>query len=171
MIAVILFQACCFYLDVVKYNQMNLRHQLRVLDKSFHPKMLIVFRIGLGLGLFLKGIQFVQDKSLIRHVFSESLILQDYFWLQTLIPWLSLLCGVFIILGLFTRLATLIQIPILVGSIVFVNSKKGVYAGETELWFSILILILLIVFLFEGGGPLSWDKSIQKEKEEESEVR
>ena len=150
---------------------MNLRHQIKVLDKSFHPKLLIVLRICLGLALFIKGIQFIQDKSLIRHVFSESLILQDYFWLQTLIPWLSLLCGVFIILGLFTRLATLIQIPILVGAIIFVNSKKGVYAGESELWFSIFILVFLIVFLFEGGGPLSWDKSIQKEKEENSEAR
>ena len=148
---------------------MNLRHQLNVLDKSYHPKLLIFFRICLGLALFLKGIQFIQDKSLIRHVFTESLILQEYFWLQTLIPWLNLLCGVFIILGLFTRLATLIQIPILIGAIVFVNSKKGVYAGESELLFSIFILVLLLLFLFEGGGPFSWDKSIKKEKEENAE--
>ena len=146
---------------------MNLEKRINRLDRSFHPQWLAICRILLGLALFIKGISFVRDKSFIRNVFNESLILQDYYWLQTIIPWLNLLCGVFIIIGLFTRLAVLIQIPILIGAIVFVNSKNGIFQGESELLFSIIVLILLIVFLLEGGGPLSWDKEIKKENHAE----
>ena len=126
-------------------------------------KWIVVFRVILGLSLFLKGIQFIQDKSLIRKVFSESLILQDYFWLQTLIPWLNILCGFFIVIGVFTRLMVALQIPIIIGAIVFVNSQKGVYEGESELALSIVILVLLFVFLVIGGGNLSWSQLIDKE--------
>lgn len=135
-------------------------HQYKIISL----KWLAILRVFLGLSLFIKGIRFIQDKTEIAQVFHESLILQKYFWLQTIIPWMNLLCGVFIIIGLYTRLAVLIQIPILIGAIVFVNTKKGLFAGESELAFSIVILVLLIFFLFFGGGYLSYDKSIHNEK-------
>ncbi len=125
----------------------------------------LIFRILLGVGLFLKGIDYIRNKSLIRNAFTDSTSLQDYFWLQTLIPWLNLLCGVFIIIGLFTRLAAFIQIPILVGAIVFVNAKKGLFAGDSELLLSVAILLLLIMFSIKGSGPVSWDKWIKKDKD------
>ncbi|MEI8053491.1 MAG: DoxX family protein [Bacteroidota bacterium] len=125
----------------------------------------MIFRILLGIGLFLKGIDYIRNKSLIRNAFTDSKSLQDYFWLQTLIPWLNLLCGVFIIIGLFTRLAAFIQIPILVGAIVFVNAKKGMFAGDSELLLSVAILLLLIIFSIKGSGPVSWDKWIKKDKD------
>lgn len=133
-------------------------------NRTISLKWLAILRIFLGLSLFIKGILFIQDKSEINQVFHESLILQKYFWLQTIIPWLNLLCGVFIIIGLYTRLAVVIQIPILIGAIVFVNAKKGLFAGESELGISIATLVLLIVFLFMGGGHLSYDKALYKEK-------
>ncbi len=132
--------------------------------KKISLKWLAILRVFLGVSLFIKGILFIQDKSEIAQVFHESLILQKYFWLQTIIPWMNLLCGVFIIIGLYTRLAVLIQIPILIGAIVFVNAKKGLFAGESEFAFSIVILVLLIVFLFMGGGYLSYDKAIYNDK-------
>jgi uncharacterized membrane protein YphA (DoxX/SURF4 family) len=138
----------------------NINKESNLNKSSF--KWLVIIRVILGLSLFIKGIQFIYDKSLIRQVFTESLILQDYYWLQTLIPWLNLLGGVFIILGLFTRLAVLLELPILIGAVIFVHSTKGIYEGESELVFSIFILVLLIVFLFVGGGPLSWDKYIKR---------
>ena len=133
-------------------------------NRTISLKWLAILRVLLGMSLFIKGIHFIQNKSEIAQVFHESLILQKYFWLQTIIPWMNLLCGVFIIIGLYTRLAVLVQIPILIGAIVFVNTKKGLFAGESELAFSIVILVLLIVFLFMGGGHLSYDKYIHNDK-------
>ena len=133
-------------------------------NKTISLKWLTILRVFLGLSLLIKGIRFIQNKSEIAQVFHESLILQKYYGLQTIIPWLNLLCGVFIIIGLYTRVAVIIQIPILIGAIVFVNTKKGMFAGESELAFSILILVLLVVFLFFGGGFLSYDKSLRNDK-------
>ncbi len=144
---------------------MKIQQHLQLIEKKNHPKWLVVFRIILGLSLFLKGIQFIENKTLLQKVVNETAVLNDYFWLQTLIPWINIFGGAFILIGLFTRFACLIQIPILIGAIVFVNSKTGLFAGESELAFSIIILSLLILFIVEGDGLLSWRKTIKKEED------
>ena len=144
---------------------MKIQQHLQLIEKKNHPKWLVVFRIILGLSLFLKGIQFIENKTLLQKVVNETAVLNDYFWLQTLIPWINIFGGAFILIGLFTRFACLIQIPILIGAIVFVNSKTGLFAGEPELAFSIIILSLLILFIVEGDGLLSWRKTIKKEED------
>ena len=144
---------------------MKIQQHLQLIEKKNHPKWLVVFRIILGLSLFLKGIQFIENKTLLQKVVNETAVLNDYFWLQTLIPWINIFGGAFILIGLFTRFACLIQIPILIGAIVFVNSKTGLFAGESELAFSIIILSLLILFIVEGDGLLSWHKTIKKEED------
>ena len=78
-------------------------------------------------------------------------------WLPIVITWLHLLGGFFIIIGLFTRLSTLFLIPVLAGAVIFINLPRGIFAHGSEFGFSLAILILLIVFFIEGGGPLSMD--------------
>ncbi len=143
---------------------MNLIKNLNEWSSQHHPKWLVVLRVVLGLLLFLKGIQFIQNSTLIGQMISESPSLQNFIKFQTVIPWLHLLGGLLIILGLFTRIASLVQVPILLAAIIFVNAKKGVFAGESDLLFSIVILILLIVFIIEGGGPFSLDNRRRKQK-------
>ena len=142
------------------------RKEIKIAHKINRFGYVVVFRVLLGLGLFIKGLQFVKDKSILNQVFKESLILQDYFWLETIIPWLNLLCGFFIIVGLYTRFNIILQIPILVGAIIFANAKKGIYAGDAELALSIVILVLLLFFLFEGSGPYSLDRWMRKGDDE-----
>ena len=78
-------------------------------------------------------------------------------WLAIVITWLHLLGGFFIIIGLFTRLSTLLLIPVLLVAVLFVNLPRGIFAPGSEFGFSLAVLILLIVFFVEGGGPLSLD--------------
>jgi uncharacterized membrane protein YphA (DoxX/SURF4 family) len=126
---------------------------------------LIILRVGLGFALVVKGIMFIQNNALIRQVFSDTLLLKKYLWLQTIIPWINLLGGVLIIVGLYTRLMVTIQIPILVGAVIFVGAKDGVYQGETGLLLSISVLILLVFFLFKGPGIPSLDYTLRFKKE------
>lgn len=128
---------------------------------DFKADWLIILRVGLGFSLVVKGIMFIQNNALIHQVFTESLLLRNYLWLQTFIPWINLLGGVLIVVGLFTRLSVIIEIPILIGAIVFVGAKDGVYQGETGLFFSILILILLFLFLIKGAGVPSLDHALR----------
>jgi uncharacterized membrane protein YphA (DoxX/SURF4 family) len=62
-----------------------------------------------------------------------------------------------IIIGLFTRFVAALQIPILLGAIFFINSGDGIFASASELMLSLGVLLLLLIFLVEGGGPVSLD--------------
>ncbi|OYX97029.1 MAG: DoxX family protein, partial [Sphingobacteriia bacterium 35-40-5] len=66
--------------------------------------------------------------------------------------------GVLITLGLVTRFAAVIQIPILLGAVFFVNLTKGFSPLNSELWLSVLVLMLLILFWIVGSGPYSVDQ-------------
>ena len=141
---------------------MRVSNYLNIIDQKKRSGIFIITRVGLGVSLTIKGIQFIQNNSLIRNVFADSLLLQKYLWLQTIIPWANLLGGVFIVIGLFTRIASFIQIPILLGAIFFVDAQKGVYQGQSSLWFSILLLFFLFVFLIQGAGRPSLDMALRK---------
>ena len=136
---------------------MGMLHRLDKWSTTHHPRWLVFLRAALGVSLFLKGITFLSNTVKLENILSESGI--DFFtsWLPLVIAWLHLLCGFFIIIGLFTRLATLILIPILFFAVLFVNARQGVFAGESEFGFSLVILLMLIFFFIEGGGPLSLD--------------
>jgi len=58
---------------------------------------------------------------------------------------------------MFTRAACLIQIPVLIGAIVFVNinATRDAFSPYSELFLSVIVLLLLIYFLIIGNGPLS----------------
>jgi len=75
-----------------------------------------------------------------------------------IITYANLLGGFLVIVGLFTRWASIVQIPILLGAIIFINVKAGMSAGNSELLLSILVLILLIVFAVKGSGVISADE-------------
>jgi uncharacterized membrane protein YphA (DoxX/SURF4 family) len=132
-------------------------------QKKMYPKWLVVLRILLGILLFMKGIQFIYDNTPIQQVFQKQNILQELTWLQTIIPWVHLLGGVFIVIGMFTRLAIVFQLPILIGAIFFSQEKINSVAYNSSLAYAIVILVLLFIFLFVGNGPISWMKMIRKE--------
>lgn len=146
---------------------MSLLHQMNEWSSKHHPKWLVVLRVVLGLCLFIKGFTFIQNSVLLSDVIAQTSIIKNAEWLTTIIPWLHLLGGSMIIGGLFTRLSCLVQIPILLGAIIFVNARRGIFAGESDLLFSLIVFILLVFFFIEGGGPLSLDSYFSKSAKED----
>ncbi len=146
---------------------MSLMHQMNDWSSKHHPKWLVFLRVMLGLCLLIKGISFIQNDVLLSGVISQTSFIQNASWLTTLIPWLHLLGGIMILAGLFTRFSCLVQIPILLGAIIFVNVKQGLFAGGSDLLFSIIIFILLLLFFIEGGGPLSLDNFLRNHAKKE----
>ena len=67
--------------------------------------------------------------------------------------------GIFIAIGLYTRLADLIQIPMIVGAMLLVSSPARIVisGGSVDLVLSIVVLALLVVFLVFGSGRFSID--------------
>lgn len=147
-----------------KPRYMNQFARVRELGKSRYALWLLVLRIGLGLALFFKGIQFMRNDALLSEVISVSQGIQKYAWLQVFIPWVHLFGGLMILIGLFTRWVALVQIPIVVGAIFFVKQDSRAYFGNLELPLAILVFLLLLVFVVLGDGMLSWKRLIQSER-------
>ena len=141
---------------------MGLLHRLDHWSVTHHPKWLVLLRVALGISLFIKGISFLSNSVALEQVITNSILGKNAIWLSSVIVWLHLFGGFMISIGLFTRLAVALQIPILAGAVIFVNASRGLFAGESELSFSIIILALLIFFFVEGGGPISLDSYFRK---------
>jgi putative oxidoreductase len=143
---------------------MTYLQQVNVWSSKHQRNWFVVLRALLGLSLFLKGIQFIKNTEVLERLIAQSTASQNALWLNTFIPWLHLFGGIMIIAGLFTRLSVLIQVPVLIGAVFFTNFKQGFFSGEPDLLFSIVILVLLLFFLVEGGGQFSLDKSLRESK-------
>ncbi len=135
---------------------MGLLHQLNEWSTTHHPRWLVILRVALGFSLLLKGISFISNTVGLQTLLQSSGLPSNE-WLTTIIACIHLLGGVLMIVGLFTRWVALAQIPVLTGAVIFINAKRAVFAGESELMLSLVILLLLIFFFFEGGGRISLD--------------
>lgn len=125
------------------------------------PKWLTLFRIALGLIILWKGISFFKDSVAVETLLRNGniqMLGDNSQTISFIITYLNLLGGFFIAIGLFTRWMCLLQIPIIIGAIVFVNSKIGMSFSNTELLLSMVVLILLIIFSIKGSGIISADE-------------
>jgi len=137
-------------------------HQLEQWSTTRHPRWLVFLRVALGICLFFKGITFMSNSVHLETLLAESSLSKFSSWLPLAITWAHLLGGFLIIIGLLTRWATLLQIPILLGAVIFVNASGGIFAAESDFAFSLIVLVLLIFFFIEGGGPLSLDNYFKR---------
>lgn len=125
------------------------------------PRWLTIVRILLGLILFWKGILFIKDSSdlqLLLQRMSIGVVDKNSEVIAFLITYINLLGGLFITAGLFTKTSSIVQIPILIGAVFFVNTKDGLNQSTPELILSAIVLILLIVFAIKGSGVISADE-------------
>jgi uncharacterized membrane protein YphA (DoxX/SURF4 family) len=112
-----------------------------------------LIRIYLGLALFIRGWMILADPSAITRLTGAQ---ELYMWYSYVIAG-HLIGGAFLTFGWFTRIAALIQIPILVGAVFLVHIKQGLMSVGQSLELASLVLILLLVFAVFGSGQWSVD--------------
>jgi len=132
--------------------------QIRSKSAAENARWIVILRIGLGVALCLKGISFVRDSSVVEKMVFTYFPEKYFSWLVLFISWSNMFCGFMIVIGLLTRWAVLIQIPILLGAVIIFLVGRQVPMGSSEFILSFIILVLLVVFEIEGGGPLSLDE-------------
>ena len=121
-----------------------------------------LLRIYLGIGLFVKGIQFLSDMTYLSSLLSESGRLPIMQFLLThYIPLAHVGGGLMLALGLWTRTAILANIPVLFGAVFFVYIDQGLFRQNQGLEFTALVLFLLIILLIWGPGRLSVDNYLK----------
>lgn len=115
-------------------------------------------RIFLGTALFIRGLIMLSDPAAIVTLAGED---RTYWWFSYIT--ISHIVGGFLLaIGLFTRIAALIQIPVLVGAVFLIHLKQGLLSVGQSLELSVLVLILLLIYFVFGGGRLSVDEYRRK---------
>jgi putative oxidoreductase len=134
---------------------------------SHRPGFLDIFRIALGIFITYKGLYFISHMDELKmtaqgvNVWFAGAAIAHY------VIFAHILGGPLIIVGLFTRIACLIQIPILLGAVILVNAPKGFLSvgNYMELALSLVVLAGLVVFVIFGAGRFSIDEKRRKEME------
>ena len=147
---------------------MNLVQRIEKWGDAHHPKWIDFIRITLGLVLVMKGFQYINNMTELTNTIGKAAIINTFSvsFASHYVVFAHLIGGALIICGLLTRFACVIQIPILLGAIIFVNIAGGLFQAQSELWFSVLILILLVFFTVEGSGPISVDEWMKTHNDE-----
>lgn len=139
---------------------------MRVLTKiqawgdQHHPKWLDFFRIALGIILIWKGIAFIMNLSALTGYLISSGIDDEIGsavsinFIAHLIIALHLIGGFCIAMGMHTRLFCLLNLPVLIVAVFFVELRHSVLQPYSEPWLSIFVLLALGCFLIEGDGVL-----------------
>jgi uncharacterized membrane protein YphA (DoxX/SURF4 family) len=145
---------------------MSTLQAIRQWSEAHHPRWLVILRIGLGLILLGKGINFMHDSALLEElVYGNSHLAQNNaHWLPIIICWANILGGFMIMIGLWTRLMCLLQLPILIGAIIDINAQASGFQAGNELLLAIGALLLTVFFLIEGSGRLSLDAYFQRNR-------
>ena len=131
-----------------------------------HPKWLDSLRILLGLILLLKGIALILNREqVIINMEASNIDVFSFLATSQYVLVFYIAGGLLVAIGLLTRVIILFQIPILVATIIFIDFHKGLFALNSELIYSILILGLLLFFLIYGSGKFSVDYLLSNSKE------
>ena len=135
------------------------RHRSAALD---------VVRVYLGVGLLIRGLVFLSDPGAYLDLLPNpregalgSFAVLHYVGLAHVGG------GLLLAAGLLTRLAALVQIPILAGAAFLVHLPAGV--TDQSFAFAALVLALLSVFAVWGGGPWSLDDVVAERTAREAE--
>lgn len=144
---------------------MNFIHSIEKWGEAHHPKWLDLIRVVLGIFLFLKGVEFMNNLDPLINLMSKSEFLGSLSLgiLAHYVVLMHLVGGCMIAAGLLTRLASIVQIPILIGAVFLVHSSAGIFASYSTVWISVIVLLLLIYFLISGSGPLSVDEWMRRQ--------
>src|ERR1051326_7557752 len=131
---------------------MNSIQKIESWGDHHQTKWLAFFRVVLGIVIFIKGLYFVQNTDAINAMLANSAVSIYSVFFAHCVALAHLVGGVLIAIGLITRTAAVIQMPILLAAIIFVHSQHGFFYNQSELGLSIIVLAMLIFFFVFGSG-------------------
>lgn len=112
-----------------------------------------IIRMFLGAVLLIRGIWFaVDNETMLALAGARAVDWTMYYAIAA-----HIIGGLLLLIGLFTRLAAGVQIPILVVAVFFVDISQGFATANQSLELSSLVLMLLSSILLFGAGKWSLD--------------
>ena len=132
--------------------------------RTYNPPILVDFlRIAVGGFIVYKGIIFaINFQSFTENIETVGWILIAAH-LGQIIIFIHVVCGSLLLFGGATRWMALLNIPILVGAVVFNYKKMTMVDNDMELNTTVILLVGLILILLTGSGRLSIESMRKKE--------
>jgi uncharacterized membrane protein YphA (DoxX/SURF4 family) len=129
---------------------------LRRLESNRHL-VLDAIRVYLGAGLFFRGLVLLLTDTGLQQLAGGAAPSVSTTGIAVYVTAAHLVGGAMLAVGLYTRLAALVQLPILVGAVALVHWQDGLLSANQSLEFSALVLFLLALVVLFGGGRWSLD--------------
>ena len=114
-------------------------------------------RIFLGFALVVKGFAYMFNHRALAALMEQTGVPFASMGFAELVALVHITGGLLMTFGVFTRIGAAIQIPNVLGAVVFVHLKEGLFTQGQTLEFTMLVLYLLCVIAVTGAGRLSVD--------------
>jgi|GEM_PF-231627 len=146
---------------------MNIITDMERWGNSHRPGFLDLFRVILGLFITYKGLYFITNIGTLEITTQGLNASFAGINIAHYVAFAHILGGPMILLGVYTRFACLIQLPILIGAVFLVNAPKGFLSlgQHMELWISVIVLLGLVTFIIFGAGRFSVDNIRRRDAE------
>lgn len=129
-------------------------------QKISYTNVIFLFELGIrvitGLFLILDGIHILIHSTQLEELLKQIMSIPKANFVVNYIGFAHLFGGVFIILGLLTRVAILLQIPAVLAEMYYIQAPNS-FLGNWEIIASTILLILLIYLFGRGSGKFSMD--------------
>jgi putative oxidoreductase len=148
---------------------MNIVQRFTFWGETHHPKWLDILRMVLGAFLIYKAIDFLINIKNVGQLLNRgNMGFGDFSMIAIgqVIVIAHLIGGFFIMIGLHTRLACLIQAPILIGALILLKTSGGYNVNPQEVLITASVLVLLLLFLVMGDGTWSYNKMFKEESKQ-----
>lgn len=145
---------------------MDLINKIQTWGNAHRIVVLDYFRVIVGLFITYKGIMFMINLDTLRSMTANMDLVFASAGLAHYVIFAHILGGPLLAAGLYSRIMAIIQIPILIGAIFFVNAQQGFLSvgNHMELEVSVIILIFLCLFMVFGSGKFSIDNMRRKDE-------
>lgn len=120
-------------------------------------------RIFLGGLLFIKGYFFIENINEIYGLIEENMEYSSFI-IAHYVAIAHLVGGLMLLFGLYTRIASIVQLPVLIGAVFFIDTQDTMLATSSQFEYSLVVLVLLLVFMIYGWGKWSADHRIIRKK-------
>src|ERR1044072_1927990 len=94
-------------------------------NHTHHSFLLLIARIVLGIILTFKGIYFISHSQQLKDLILSSRFAAGVGFWTAYVTFAHLFGGVFLIIGLLTRISALLQLPVLLGALIFIIPSQG----------------------------------------------
>lgn len=115
-------------------------------------------RMYLGAGLIAKGVLFASDSAHMDSYVHDGRLDASAAIIGHYVVLAHLVGGFMLFLGLLTRVAALANALVLLGAVVFVHQREGLFSRTQGLEFALFVLFALVLVAWHGSGRLSLDR-------------